>query len=257
MKRALILLVACGPAPVAAPPVSNQMEIVVLDAAPADALVLDVRAVRWSCAIKHPRNVDTNELRVPVGRAIKLVVWTPEGPPYGDGIAVALGGTVKPVRLGQRVEVAFRIDKPGTYEWKCPTIASPGGEDPVKPLIAMAAADYDAFIAAETFDDPANRIAFGKKVYGNKGCMACHTLDGSPRIGPSWAGIWGTQVTLADGSTRLVDAAYVKASIMTPQAFARPMFPPSMPSFEGQLRDRELDALVELIESLRDVKPAP
>jgi cytochrome c oxidase subunit 2 len=58
-------------------------------------------------------------------------------------------------------------------------------------------------------------------------------------------------VKLADGSTRTVDADYVKTSILHPTAFARPGFPPSMPSFEGQLRDREIDALVAFIASLK------
>jgi cytochrome c oxidase subunit 2 len=246
---------------------------VVLDAAPPDALVLQVRAFRWRCTIKHDKDVVTDDLRVPVGRAIKLVVHTPEHPVNGAGIEVSLVGTdvQKAVVQGTPVEIVFRIDRPGTYAWKCPTITPPpmreepgvrisdearAQQDPVKPLYAMPAAEYAAMIDANNPTDPANVFAVGKRLYEKKGCSSCHTIDGSPRVGPSWAGIWGTRVTLADGSTATVDADYVKRSIVTPQAFQRPGFPPVMPSFEGQLKPAELDALVAFIASLKDVKPA-
>jgi cytochrome c oxidase subunit II len=269
---ALVLLAACGgsSAPAPPPPVGNRMDIVVLDPPPADALVLDVRAVRWVCSIKHPKNVETAELRVPVGRPIKLVVWTPEPPQWAQGIEVSLVGTniKKAVRKDQPVEIGFRIDRAGEYAWLCPTITPPppkgGGErsaearayeNPVKPLYAVPAAEYDAMLAANDPDDPANQLTLGRKLYEKKGCSACHTIDGSVRVGPSWKGIWGTKVTLADGSTAHVDAAYVKRSIIEPQAFARPGYPPAMPSFDGQLREGELDALVAFIASLADPKP--
>jgi cytochrome c oxidase subunit 2 len=56
--------------------------------------------------------------------------------------------------------------------------------------------------------------------------------------------------TLTDGTQRLVDAAYVRASILSPQAFARPGFPPTMPSFEGVLREHEIESITAFIASL-------
>lgn len=269
----LLMLAACGGgAPSPAQPIANTAEIVVLDPPPADALVLDVEALRWSCSIAYPRSVEARDLRVPVGRPIKLVVHTPEFPQWVTGIEVALVGTgvVKPVVYGKPVELAFRIDRPGRYAWKCPTLTPPrqtgdgeltaearAQQDPTRPLYAMPAVEFDAFLAANTPTVPANLIALGRRLYEQKGCVACHTLDGTPRIGPSWAGIWGTLVTTADGQARRVDEAYIKASIRDPQAFARPGFPPAMPTFDGQLDERKLAALVALIASLADVKPAP
>ena len=274
MKYLVSILVAgCGasatqpaapipPVPTSAPP----DDVVMLASAPADALVLEVRAIHWACDVTHPRGAVTPDLRVPAGRAIRLVVATPESPPRAKGLEVTLGGVTRPVVKDHPVELAFRIDKPGTYHWKCPTIPpprsplAPGTEaspewtaqyDPIKPLIAMPPADYEAMIAADTADDPADRVARGAKLYLKKGCVSCHTVDGTPRVGPSWKGIWGTDAKLSDGTTRAVDKAYVTESILHPQAFARPGYPPAMPSFEGQLRDRELSALIAYIESLK------
>jgi cytochrome c oxidase subunit 2 len=241
---------------------------VILDRAPADALELKVRAIRWACDVHHPRDVVTPDLRIPAGRPIKLVVWTPELPEAAPGLEVSLVGAPvkKAIAKDAPVEIVFRVDVPGTYHWKCPTITPPWREpepgvevsdlaraqqDPVKAITVLPAAEYEAMLAANDPEQPGNRVAIGRTLYEKKGCVACHTLDGTPRVGPSWKGIWGTSVRLADGSTRTVDAEYVKASLLHPQGFARPGFPPVMPSFEGQLREHEIAALVALIESLK------
>lgn len=273
MKRiSIVVLAACG-GPAAKPPApltNTQDGIVVLATAPADALVLEVRAIRWACEVTHANGVITTDLRVPAGRPIKLIVATPEWPEQARGLEVSLVGTSvkKPIVKDAPVEIAFLIDKPGTYQWRCPTLVPPplspslGPEiaespdavaqrDPIKPLTALSAADYDAMLVANGPEGAGNPVTVGAKLYLNKGCVTCHTTDGSPRVGPSWKGIWGTSVKLDDGSTRTVDATYVRESVLHPQSFARPGYPPVMPSFEGQLRDRELAALVAYIESLR------
>jgi cytochrome c oxidase subunit 2 len=91
----------------------------------------------------------------------------------------------------------------------------------------------------------------GKQLYEKKGCNACHTTDGTPRVGPSWKGTFGTMVPLNDGSSVKMDETYIRESILYPQAKSRPGFPPSMPSFEGQLKEREIEGLIAFIKSLK------
>jgi cytochrome c553 len=94
-------------------------------------------------------------------------------------------------------------------------------------------------------------IALGKRLFETKGCVGCHTTDGTPRVGPSLAHDFGTRIALADGSSVVVDEAYIRESLLSPQAKARPGFPPSMPSFAGLLDDRQIRSLTEYIASLR------
>lgn len=161
------------------------------------------------------------------------------------------------------LDVAFRIDGPGDYTWKCPTAVPdemvrrplPEGNqelNPVKPIEAMTVAAYEAFIDANSLDKRENRIALGRTLYEHKGCNSCHTLDGSTKVGPSWKGIWGTTVKSGDGKIAIVDAAYVRMSLMRPTEFVVAGFPSMMPSFEGQLRETEIVTLIEFIESLKN-----
>lgn len=156
------------------PPAAQAGGITILDAPPSDALRLDVRAIRWSCQVTHPRNVVDDydaELRVPVGRAIRLHVWTTEPIVLARGMAVSLVGTsvTKPVNVGEPAELVFRIERPGQYAWKCPMITFEGGEGAPRRIKAISPADYDAFLQANTPDVRENMLALGRRVHEIRG----------------------------------------------------------------------------------------
>ncbi|MES2363761.1 MAG: cytochrome c oxidase subunit II [Pseudomonadota bacterium] len=98
------------------------------------------------------------------------------------------------------------------------------------------------------------KVAQGQALAQSKGCVACHTVDGSARVGPSWKGLFGTTRPLADGSTVLADEAYLRRSIVEPQAQVAKGFPPIMPA--TVLGDEEVAALAAYIRSLGPAVPA-
>jgi len=59
--------------------------------------------------------------------------------------------------------------------------------------------------------------ARGLAIAQDNGCVACHTLDGSVGIGPTWLGIYGKTETLTDGSTIVIDEEYILESITRPE----------------------------------------
>lgn len=82
-----------------------------------------------------------------------------------------------------------------------------------------------------------------------RGCVACHTMDGSKGIGPSWSGVWGSMRTFTDGSTALVDTAYLRQSMQNPslkvvQGFDNLMLPTAF-------TDAEMAAVITLISGLQ------
>ena len=93
-------------------------------------------------------------------------------------------------------------------------------------------------------------VARGAQLYERKGCVACHTVDGTPRVGPSFKGSWGSELELAGGLTIVFDEAYVRESLASPQAKARAGYPPSMPSYDGLLTEKEIEALLAFLRSL-------
>jgi cytochrome c oxidase subunit 2 len=88
----------------------------------------------------------------------------------------------------------------------------------------------------------------GRALADAKGCVACHSIDGSQRVGPTWKGLFGKTENMRDGSTAKVDEKFLRDFIRDPQARGIKGFAPVMPKIE--LSDEELAALVAYIQTL-------
>ena len=80
-----------------------------------------------------------------------------------------------------------------------------------------------------------------------RGCAQCHSVDGSPRTGPTFQGTFGTIQPMADGKTQEVDENYIRESILQPMAKIRAGFKPVMPTYQGQLKDEEINQVQDKI----------
>jgi cytochrome c oxidase subunit 2 len=90
--------------------------------------------------------------------------------------------------------------------------------------------------------------AQGQAMSTDLGCVACHTVDGSPGVGPSWMGMWGRTETLNNGDTVVVDAAYFAESVRIPPRKLVQGYPNVMlPYF---LEEEEINALMEYAKQL-------
>ncbi len=92
-------------------------------------------------------------------------------------------------------------------------------------------------------------VADGARLAQSRGCVACHSADGAPGVGPSWKGLFGAQRPLADGATAVADDAYLRESIRQPGAKVVAGFANLMPPYTD-LTDDELGALVDYIKGL-------
>ena len=110
-------------------------------------------------------------------------------------------------------------------------------------LAGMESAGDSAVVAAD--EDPL--VTQGRGLYATKTCIACHSLDGTKGVGPSWKDIFGEQEKMTDGTTITVDDAYLRESITQPMLKILEGFAPAMPPMP--LEDAELDALVAFIKA--------
>ena len=88
----------------------------------------------------------------------------------------------------------------------------------------------------------------GQQVAESQGCIGCHSIDGSPGVGPTWQGLAGRTETLADGSTVVVDDDYLIESIVAPNVSLVAGYPPIMPPY--QLDEATMAALIAYLNSL-------
>ena len=88
---------------------------------------------------------------------------------------------------------------------------------------------------------------YGERLYGINGCAACHSLDGSKKVGPTFQGLYGRTEQLSDGTSLAADDNYIRESILEPNAKVVAGYAPQMPSFQGKLNDEQITALIEFI----------
>ena len=100
--------------------------------------------------------------------------------------------------------------------------------------------------------DMGDAVTRGAAVFEANGCYACHSVDGSEKIGPSLLGVWGHEQALEGGITVVVDRDYVYESILNPQAkLVQGFTDAAMPSYQDLVTDEDLAALAAYLESLQ------
>lgn len=92
-------------------------------------------------------------------------------------------------------------------------------------------------------------MAEGKAVAERYGCVACHSLDGSILYGPTWKGLYGSELVFTDGSKIIAEEQYIRESIRNPTARVVAGWQVVMPVLLPT-SDREIEPLLAFIKSL-------
>ncbi len=126
----------------------------------------------------------------------------------------------------------------------------------VFPLLLVALVVLPVCGRSPPSDEPATQsvAARGEALYTERACASCHTVDGSKLVGPTWKGLAGSQVELADGSKVRADETYLRESMLQPSAKTVKGFPAGLMETvikPNSLIDEEVDALIAYIKTLR------
>ena len=160
----------------------------------------------------------------------------------------------------------FEPTKEGKYEILCAELCGWGHYTMRGWVEIDTREDFDAWLASQpTWEQMQAGITpkaysalarAGREVAETNGCFACHSLDGSQVVGPTWQGVWGTETALADGSSAIVDEAYVVESIREPALRLVDGFAPVMiPYDESTISEEDMEALIAFLRE--ESAPAP
>jgi cytochrome c oxidase subunit 2 len=94
--------------------------------------------------------------------------------------------------------------------------------------------------------------AEGKKLFFERGCAGCHNKGSAVRA-PELSDFFGKPVALQDGTSIKADEAYLRDSILLPLKNVTAGFDPVMPSYQGQLDEAQVIALIEYIKSRQEI----
>ena len=217
-----------------------------------DPQALEVKVVgqQWSWRFEYPETgVVSDVLVLPENQQALLLMesndvihsfWVPEFRVKQDLVP------------GITTEVRITPTELGDYTVRCAEVCGLNHTYMLADVKVVSENEFDTWMAAEAAiaDDP---VARGQKVYEAYGCQACHTLDGTEGVGPTFLGAYGRTVVLEDGTTVLADETYMFESIVDPNKQIVEGFAPAMPqNFADQLSDEQISDLIEFIKSLSD-----
>ncbi len=232
------------------------------ETAPNEAFQIRVTAQMWSWSFEYPDGTQTDSLYVPAGRPVKLVMsskdvihamFIPEFRVKQDvvpGMYSSLWFTAKLPADGKAYDTAIECaEYCGAPDGK----SSLYGHSTMLNIVHVLPGDEFDALLKNAFEDPAHPLSpvqRGERAYHAK-CEVCHSTDGTRVVGPSWKGIWAKQEELDDGRTITVDENYLRKHILTAGQDVVKGYPKTMPIFAGQLSDRDVEGLIEYIQSLK------
>jgi cytochrome c oxidase subunit 2 len=213
--------------------------------APAEALQIYAVGKQWMWKFQHTGGQrEINELHVPVGRPIKVLVTSEDVlhdlyfPSFRTKID-AIPGRYQPLW--------FEATKPGRYHIFCAEYCGTKHSGMIGTVIVMEPQQYQDWLAGGGSEG--TMAERGAKLFNDLACNTCH-LDSGQGRGPSLKDIVGKPVELAGGQTAIVDEGYLRESILNSQAKIVKGFTPLMPTFQGLVSEEGLAALIEHIKSL-------
>lgn len=217
---------------------------------PRDSTEVYVVAKQWMWKLEHAEGQrEINELHVPVGRDVKLIMTSQD---VIHSFFVPAFRMKQDVLPGRYTIAWFRATRPGTYHLFCAEYCGTQHSGMVGSIIVMDPAQYEAWMSGGS-SGPLS--ATGEKVFAELGCSTCHRTDTQGR-GPNLQGLFGRPVALEDGRTVTADENYIRESILDPGAKIVRGFKPVMPTFQGLVSEEQLSALIAYVKSLSNAGPA-
>lgn len=211
----------------------------------------EIRAVgkTWLWEFHYPNgHVSINELHVPVDRPVKLVMSS-------DDVIHSLfipDFRVKMDVLPNRyTQLWFEAMETGESVIFCAEYCGTAHSNMIGTTIVHEEEDFITWLAsAGSADDDMDPVELGEQLITRNACATCHSSDGSDRIGPTFQGLWQSEVVMTDGETVVADENYLRESILEPNARIVEGYDPVMPTFAGTLNDRQIEAIIEYIKTL-------
>ncbi len=218
----------------------------VLRRVPREAMVVHVTARQWSWLFTYENGLQSPTLRVPLGRPVKLLLKSQD---VIHGFYAPAFRIKQDVVPGMETYLWFQPTALGTYEVMCTQYCGLEHAHMLSKVEVVSQNDFTAWYQGGK--NVTAGLSAGARLYQDKGCASCHSLDGTPRVGPSFKGLAGSsQVVTREGKERsiTVDEAYLRQYMLEPNVDVIKGYAPIMPSQKGLLTDKEIQDLVEFIQ---------
>ena len=200
---------------------------------------------QWMWKFQYPNGQrEINTLHVPVGEPVKITMTSQDVIHSLFLPAFRVKQDVLPRRY---TTIWFQANKPGRYHLFCAEYCGTKHSGMIGWVYAMEPHDYQLWL--DRGGAEGSLASTGEKLFHQFGCSNCHRFDGQGRC-PVLRDLYGRTVRIAGGDTVVADETYIRESILYPRAKIVEGFQPVMPTFDGQLTEEQVVALISYIKAI-------
>jgi len=224
---------------------------------PPSATEVRGRAFQWGWDFEYANGVHSKELKAPVGKPVKVILSSND---VLHAFFVPQFRIKRDTVPGMYSTTWFEANQVGEADIFCAEYCGGKGEGDtatghwamIGKVKVLPAEEFDKFLKEGNGPKEGETVAdWGKRLYAEKNCAGCHSIDGGAGAGPSWKGLYGRSEPMSDGTNITADENYIRESILEPQAHIVKGFGPVMPSYKGILQDKEIDAIISFMKTLK------
>ena len=216
---------------------------------PEGAMNVKVIARQWSWLFQYDSGIQDPELRVPVGKPVKLILTSQD---VIHGFYMPAFRIKQDAVPGMTNTLWFQATEVGTFDVMCSQYCGLEHSHMLSKVIVLPQEEFTKWYQSKSPKGPLKVASLGPQLFQEKGCVGCHSIDGSPRVGPTFKGLFGkTEKVTAAGKeeTVVVDETFIRKFIQEPNVVHIEGFQPIMPKIA--MTDEELTGLVDYIKSLK------
>jgi cytochrome c oxidase subunit 2 len=218
---------------------------VTMSSPPEAALQIHVVGKQWMWKFQHPEGPrEINELHVPAGQPVQLLMTSEDviHSVYVPAFRIKMDAVP-----GRYTTTWFEATQTGTFHLFCTEYCGTSHAGMTGRVVVMPPAEYEKWLSGSvTGETP---VQAGERLFNQLGCHTCHRAAPGGQ-GPTLVGVFGQPVRLQSGEEAIVDEAYLRESILYPNAKVVAGYSPIMPTFQGQMSEEDILHILAYIRSL-------
>jgi len=223
---------------------------------PQDAMLVKVTARMWSWNFSYENGRADGILKVPVNRPVKLAITSAD---VLHSLSIPAFRVKEDAVPGRENYLWFKPEVTGSFDLFCTEYCGMGHSSMITKVEVMPEREFDTWYReGEKAAIPAAKgpstASGGARLVKEKGCLGCHSDDGSPKIGPTFKGLFGKKETVIHDGKEIevvADEAFLHHKILEPAESRIKGFPPIMPSQKGVLTDAEIASIIGYLKTLK------
>jgi cytochrome c oxidase subunit 2 len=214
---------------------------------PAESLEIQVTGRQWLYEFTYSTGrKEVNEVRIPVHRPVRFILTSAD---VIHGFYLPAFRIKQDMVPGRYTQLWLKAETTGTFDIYCSQYCGVGHSTMRATLKVLPADEYEKWLSSGS-EAGIPLVTRGKKLMESSGCLACHAVDATVKVGPGLRGVFGHRVPLTDGTTVLADETYIRTSILDPNRQVVKGFPPIMPTYRSILTDEDIAAIIAYLKSL-------